>query len=67
MVEKNEERVFPSTAQRLLDSVIYELKQQPSPEQALKVVPILRAALAHDAQDVRHLQLKELVSKIGKG
>ena len=57
MVEKNEERVFPSTAQRLLDSVIYELKQQPSPEQALKVVPILRAALAHDAQDVRHLQL----------
>lgn len=67
MVEKNEERVFPSTAQRLLDSVVYELKQQPSPEQALKVVPILRAALAHDAQDVRHLQLKELVSKIGKG
>ena len=65
-VEKNEERTFPSTAQRLLDYVIYELKQQPTPEMALKTVPILRAALAHDAQDKRHLQLKELVYEIGK-
>lgn len=65
-VEKNEERTFPSTAQRLLDSVIYELKQQPTPEMALKTVPILRAALTHDAQDARHLQLKELVYSIGK-
>lgn len=64
--EKNEERTFPSTAQRLLDYVIYELKQQPTPEMALKTVPILRAALAHDAQDKRHLQLKELVYSIGK-
>ena len=67
MVEKNEERTFPSTAQRLLDDVIYELKQQPTPEMALKTVPILRAALAHDAQDIRHLQLKELVREIGEG
>ena len=64
-VEKNEERTFPSTAQRLLDSVIYELKQHPTPEMALKTVPILRAALVHDAKDARHLQLKELVYKIG--
>ena len=67
MVEKKEELKFPSTAQRLLDEVIYELKQNPTPETALKTVPILRAALEHDAQDVRHLQLKELVYKIGEG
>ena len=67
MVEKKEELTFPSTALRLLDEVIYELKQNPTPETALKTVPILRAALEHDAQDVRHLQLKELVYKIGEG
>ena len=66
-VEKNEERTFPSTAQRLLDYVVYELKQQPTPETALKTVPILRAALTHDAKDARHLKLKELVYNIGKG
>ena len=66
MEEKNEDRTFPSTAQRLLDCVIYELKQMPTPEMALKCVPILRAALAHDAQDARHQQLKELVYEIGK-
>ena len=66
MEEKNEERTFPSTAQRLLDCVIYELKQMPTPEMALKCVPILRAALAHDAQDARHQRLKELVYEIGK-
>ena len=66
MEEKNEDRTFPSTAQRLLDCVIYELKQMPTPEMALKCVPILRAALVHDAQDARHQQLKELVYEIGK-
>ena len=66
MEEKNEDRTFPSTAQRLLDCGIYELKQMPTPEMALKCVSILRAALAHDAQDARHQQLKELVYEIGK-
>lgn len=65
-VDKKEELIFPSTAQRLLDYVIYELKQQPTPEMALKTVPILRAALAHNAQDTRHQKLKELVYSIGK-
>ena len=66
MVEKNDERTFPSTAQRLLDYVVYELEQLPTPELALKTVPILRAALSHDPRDSRHLKLKELVYRIGK-
>ena len=67
MAVKRDDFTLPSTAQRLIDGVITELKQLPVPETALKVVPILRTALARDAQDKRHLELKRLVYNIGEG
>ena len=56
---------LPSTAQRLIACVHQELEDTPTPEQALRVVPILQEALRYGRNNMNYLRLMALVHRIG--
>ena len=55
---------LPSTAARLVSAVHRELEANPTPEQALRCVPILQEALRHSRNNMHFLRLMALIYQI---
>ena len=55
---------LPSTAARLVSAVHHELEASPTPEQALRCVPILQEALRHSRNNIHFLRLMALIYQI---
>ena len=55
---------LPSTAARLVSAVHRELEDNPTPEQALRCVPLLQEALRHSRSNMHFLRLMALIYQI---
>ena len=55
---------LPSTAAQLVSAVRRELEATPTPEQALRCVPVLQEALRHSRQNMHFLRLMALIYQI---
>ena len=64
MAQGKKPHPLPSTAARLVSAVHRELEVTPTPEQALRCVPILQEALRHSRQNMHFLRLMALIYQI---